>query len=114
MVSVERIKEYQETLQVQIDEDYSDDDDNDGDDDEGDDDATFLSGSLVNDDVVVVVEAYMLFPPNHSHCPQAPTLLEDPQTFPHFTRYSYSCIIICLDNGEDIKNTLKRGHTLDI
>ena len=70
MVSVERIKEYQETPQVTND---GKEDDGEGDDDEYDD----------------AVEAYML-PPNHSHWPQAPTLHEDTQTQPHFTRsYSY-------------------------
>ena len=72
MVSVERIKEYQETPQVTND---GKEDDGEGDDDDEYDDA---------------VEAYMLSP-NHSHRPQAPTLHEDTQTQPHFTR-SYSCV----------------------
>ena len=59
-------------------EDEDEGDDDDEDDEEGDDDEY--------DDAV---EAYML-PPNHSHWPQAPTLHEDTQTQPHFTRpYSY-------------------------
>ena len=82
MVSVERIKEYQEITEVVMknvednsdDEDDAGDDDSNGEDDDEDDDA---------------FKAYMLSP-NHSHWPQAPTLHEDTQTQPHFTRsYSY-------------------------